>query len=159
MKKMIICVLCVMMLIVWALPAAAAHPATIASGTTSTASNLITVKKPDTASTATMKTTYSITGVGQEGVSVCFYMYDGEHYTALRNSDLTISSLKIGASGVFYRQVALKDGINRICVRAEADDGSYQVEYFSINVIKNDVLSGVGSFSLNMQSRYNGWLN
>ena len=158
MKKMIICVLSVLMLLILAFPASA-HPDTVEANLTGTASNLITVKKPDTASTATMKTTYSITGVGQEGVSVCFYMYDGEHYTALKNSDQTTASLKIGASGVFYRQIALKDGVNRICVRAEASDGSYQVEYFSINVIKNDVLSGVGSFSLNMQSRYNGWLN
>lgn len=159
MKKILSSVLIILMLSAFCAFGASAHPASFSSGEEGNASNLITIKKPDSASTATMKTTYSVTGVGQEGVSVCFYTYDGENYVAQKNTDNTISSIKIGASGVLYRQIALKDGINRICVRAEASDGTYQLVYLSINVIKSEVISGVGSFSFDMQSRYNGWLN
>ncbi len=159
MKKMIISVLVAFVLIMSAALSVSAHPESFEAGAAGTATNLITVKKPDSSSTATMKTTYSVTGVGKEGVSVCFYVYNGSSYVAQKDSDSSLVTLTIGASGVFYRQVSLREGLNRICVRAEASDGSCQLEYLSINVIKNDALSSIGTFSLDMQSKYNGWLN
>lgn len=159
MKKMIISVLMAFVLFVGAAVSVSAHPASFAAGAEGAADNLITVKKPDSSSTTTMKTTYSVTGVGKEGVSVCFYVYDGTNYVAQKNGDSSVASITIGASGVFYRQISLNEGLNRIAVRAEASDGRVQIEYLSINVIKNDVLSNIGSFSVNMQSKYNGWLD
>lgn len=159
MKKTIISVLLVLVIILTASLSVFAHPETVAEGSQGTVSNLITIKKPDTASTSTVKTTYSITGVGKEGVSVCFYAFNGASYVPQRNNDGSIATYKIGSSGVFYRQIALKDGENRICVRAEASDGSYQLSYLTINVVNSSVLADVNSFSFNMQSKLNGWLN
>ncbi|MGM9551060.1 MAG: hypothetical protein ACI3XA_02280 [Clostridia bacterium] len=159
MKKMLISVLMVLILLFSVSISALAHPLTIAEGTRSTVSNLITIKKPDTQSTSTVKTTYSVTGVGKEGVSVCFYVFDGEKYVARTNAQGAVESFKIGSSGVFYRQIALSEGQNRICVRAESPDGNYQLAYLSISVIKNGVMSDINSFSFNMQSKLNGWLN
>lgn len=159
MKKKIISVLLALMILFTAQIAVYAHPESVSEGSQSTVSNLITIKKPDTASTSTMKSTYSITGIGSEGVSICFYVFDGTTYTPQKNADGTIATYTIGSSGVFYRQVSLAEGNNRICVRAEAADGNYQQEYITINVIKSDMIADIQAFSLNVQSKLNGWLN
>lgn len=159
MKKSIISVLLVFVFIMTASLSVFAHPATLADGTEGTVANLITIKKPDTASTSTVKKTYSVTGVGKEGVSVCIYTYNGSEFVPQKDSDGVANTYTIGSSGVFYRQIALKEGENRICVRAEADNGSYQLSYLTITVVNNSVMSDISSFSLNMQSKLNGWLN
>ncbi len=158
MKKMIISVFMALMVIFSLSVTAFAHPASFASGSHGTVSGLITVKKPDSSSTATMKTTYSVTGVGSEGVSVCFYIYDGENYIAQKNASDKPAAIKLGASGVFYRQIALNEGLNRICVRAEKD-GEFQLVYLSINMIKNEVMRDMDMFSPNLGAKYNGWLD
>ncbi len=159
MKKKIISVLLALLILFTAQLAAYAHPESVQEGSQSTVSNLITIKKPDTASTSTLKSTYSITGVGSEGVSVCFYVFDGTQFVPQKNADGTVATYTIGSSGVFYRQISLKEGNNRICVRAEAPDGNYQLSYLTINVVKSDVVADIQAFSLNVQSKLNGWLN
>lgn len=159
MRKMIISVLLVLIMVLSVPCFAMAHPDMITEGSQGTVSGLITIRKPDTQTTSTVKTTYSITGVGKEGVSVCFYVFDGEKYVAQKNSDGTLASFEIGSSGVFYRQISLVEGANRICVRAEAADGSYQHSFITINVVKSGVMSDINTFSLDMQSKLNGWLN
>lgn len=159
MKKKIISVLLAFVILFTAQIAVFAHPEHVQEGSHSTVSNLITIKKPDTATTSTLKSTYSITGVGSTGVSLCFYVFDGTQYTAQKNADGFVATYTIGSSGVFYRQVSLKEGTNRILVRAEAPDGNYQLKYLTINVVKSDVVADVQAFSLNVQSKLNGWLN
>ncbi len=159
MKKKIISVLLALVLLFTAQIAVFAHPEYVQEGSHSTVSNLITIKKPDTATTATLKSTYSITGVGSTGVSLCFYVFDGTNYVAQKNADGSVATYTIGSSGVFYRQISLKEGTNRIMVRAEAPDGNYQLKYLTINVVKSDVVADVQAFSLNVQSKLNGWLN
>ncbi|MBR5535303.1 MAG: hypothetical protein IKU60_01510 [Clostridia bacterium] len=159
MKKTIISVLLVFVFIMTASLSVFAHPLSVADGSQGTVSNLITIKKPDSAATSTVKTTYSITGVGNEGVSICIYTYNGTEFVPQKNGDDTVATYTIGSSGVFYRQIALKEGENRIMVRAEASDGTYQLSYLSITVVNNSVMTDINSFSLNMQSKLNGWLN
>lgn len=159
MKKMIISVLLALAICMTASLAVFAHPYSFSEGSQGTVSNLITIRKPDTASVSTVKNTYSITGVGSEGVSVSFYVFDGEKYTQCKNADGTAITYKIGTSGVFYRQLSLSEGANRIAVRAEAANGSYQIVYFTINVVKNGIMANINTFSLDMQSKLNGWLN
>jgi len=157
-KKMIISVFMAIS-IALSLPAMAmAHPSSLTADTKSTYTGLITVRKPDSSSTATMKSTYSVTGVGTEGTSVCFYTYDGEKYVADKDSSGNPQSITIGASGVFYKQISLSDGLNKICVRAEKN-GEVQVVYLSINMIKNDVVKEMDTFSTDFGLKYNGWLN
>ncbi len=159
MKKTFISVLLVLIMVIVSSVSVFAHPDVVADGSQSTVSNLIKIKKPDTLSTSTVKTTYSITGTGSEGVSVCFYIFDGEDYEPYKNNDGSAAVVKIGSSGVFYRQISLKDGENRICVRAENANGDYQYAYITISVISSAAMTDINSFSLNMQSKLNGWLN
>ena len=159
MKRMIISVLLAMLILMTGAVNIFAHPESFEEGSQSTVSNLITIRKPDTASVSTVNTTYSITGVGSEGVSVSFYVYDGTNYVQCKNADGTPYSYTIGTSGVFYRQLSLTEGENKVCVRAESSSGSCQLEYFTINVVKSEVVININSFSLNMQSKLNGWLN
>lgn len=135
----------------------AAHPAAISGSESSTATDLIVVKKPETKNSATTKTTYGITGTGKNGVSVAYYRWDGEKYSVILNGDGEPSKTKIGAAGVFYKQVGLSEGYNRFAVRAEYD-GLCQVTYFDINLLKQEVLDNMNSFTYDVQSIFNGWI-
>ncbi len=142
------------------LPAAgafAAHPSTIGEAESSTASDLIVVKKPETTNSATTKTTYGVTGTGKNGVSVAYYRYDNGVYTAILNSEGAASRTKIGAAGVFYKQMSLTEGHNKFAVRAEYN-GYSQVVYFDINLLKKEVLDNVNSFTYDVQSIFTGWI-
>lgn len=135
----------------------AAHPATLGEAESSTASDLIVVKKPETTNSATTKTTYGVTGTGKNGVSVAYYKYDGSGYTAILNSEGAAAQTKIGAAGVFYKQMSLSEGHNKFAVRAEYN-GQYQVVYFDINLLKKEVLDNVNSFTYDVQSIFTGWI-
>ncbi len=135
----------------------AAHPSTIGEAESSTASDLIVVKKPETTNSATTKTTYGVTGTGKNGVSVAYYKYDGSSYSVILNSEGKTANTKIGAAGVFYKQVSLSEGHNKFAVRAEYK-GLSQVIYFDINLLKKEVLDNVNSFTYDVQSIFTGWI-
>lgn len=135
----------------------AEHPATIGSGESSTATDLIVVKKPETRNSATTKTTYGITGTGKNGVSVAYYISDGSGYSLMKNSKGEAAQTKIGAAGVFYKQVNLYEGHNKFAVRAEYN-GLSQVTYFDINLLKQEVLDNMNSFTYDVQAIFTGWL-
>lgn len=135
----------------------AAHPAEIRAGESSTATDLIVVKKPETKNSATTKTTYGITGTGKNGVSLAYYVGDGDTYTAVRNNAGEVSQTKIGAAGVFYKQVSLAEGHNKFAVRAEYN-GLCQVTYFDINLLKQEVIDNMNNFNNDVQAIFRGWL-
>ena len=135
----------------------AAHPSNIGEAESSTASDLIVVKKPETNNSATTKTTYGVTGTGKTGVSVAYYKYDGSGYTAILGSSGDIAQTKIGAAGVFYKQMGLSEGHNKFAVRAEYN-GLCQVVYFDINLLRREVLDNVNSFTYDVQSIFTGWI-
>lgn len=136
----------------------AEHPAAIGSSESSTASDLVVVKKPETKNSATTKTTYGITGTGKSGVSVAYYVSDGnDGYTQLRTDDGEAVKTQIGAAKVFYKQVNLSEGHNKFAVRAEYN-GLYQITYFDINLIKQEVIDNMNSFTNDVQAIFNGWL-
>ena len=135
----------------------AAHPDTIGTAESSTASDLIVVKKPETNNSATTKTTYGVTGTGKNGVSVAYYKYDDGVYTAILSSSGDIAQTKIGAAGVFYKQMSLSEGHNKFAVRAEYN-GLCQVVYFDINLLRREVLDNVNSFTYDVQSIFTGWI-
>lgn len=135
----------------------AAHPATIGSSESSTATDLIVVKKPETRNSATTKTTYGITGTGKNGVSVAYYISNGSGYSLMKNSKGETAQTTIGAAGVFYKQVSLYEGHNKFAVRAEYN-GTTQVTYFDINLLKQEVLDNMNSFTYDVQAIFTGWL-
>ena len=146
-------------IILSALCVSAANPSSISASDNGNATNLIVVKKPETKNSATLKRTYGITGTGKNGVSVAYYKWNGTSYISIKDPNGAMAQTKIGTAGVFYKQVALGDGHNRFAVRAEAPNGTYQVVYFDINVLDQNILTNVNGFSNGIQSLFNGWMN
>lgn len=151
--------LIMIILVMSCISVSAANPASIAANSAGNATNLIVVKKPETKNSATLKTTYGITGTGKNGVTVAYYKWNGSSYVSIKDSNGAIAQTKIGTAGVFYKQVALNVGHNKFAVRAEASNGTYQIVYFDINVLDQDILTNVNGFSNGIQSLYNGWMN
>lgn len=151
--------LAVVMVIFSSLSAFAANPSYISANDPGTVRDLVVVKKPETKNSATLKKTYGITGTGKSGVQVAYYKFNGSSYVSIKDSNGAVAQTKIGTANVFYKQVALSEGHNRFAVRAEAPNGTYQVEYFDINVLNQKILSNVSGFSNGIQSLYNGWMN
>jgi len=137
----------------------AANPNTVPGNDVGTASNLIVVKKPETKNSATLKKTYGITGTGKNGVEVAYYKWNGTTYVSVKDPNGAMAQTTIGTAGVFYKQVSLAEGHNKFAVRAEAPSGTYQIVYFDINVLDQNILSNVNGFSNGIQSLYNGWMN
>lgn len=147
------------LLLLGSLSVSAANPAVLSSNDSGTVNNLVVVKKPETKNSATLKKTYGITGTGKHNVVVAYYKFNGSSYVSLKDTNGAVAQTKIGTAGVFYKQVALSEGHNKFAVRAEAPSGAYQVEYFDINVLNQNILNNVNGFSNGIQSLYNGWMN
>ena len=157
--KKLFAVLISLIMIMSSLSVFAANPSIISASDNGNATNLIVVKKPETKNSATLKTTYGITGTGKNGVSVAYYKWNGASYISIKDSNGAIAQTKIGTAGVFYKQVALNEGHNKFAVRAEAPNGTYQVVFFDINVLDQNILTNINGFSNGIQSLYNGWMN
>ena len=157
--KKIIAVLSAFLILCFSFSAYAANPAVIQANDAGTAWDMIVVRKPETKNSATIKKTYGITGTGKNGVSVSYYKFNGSTYSAIKNSNGEIAQTKVGSAGVFYKQVNLSEGHNKFAVRAEHPNGLYQVVYFDINVLNQQIINNVTGFSNGIQSLYNGWMN
>ena len=158
MKKLSAIILVVLMLIC-SVSAFASNPATVSSGDSGTAWDLIVVKKPESKNSATLKKTYGITGTGKSGVNVAYYKFNGSAYSAIKTDEGNIAQTTIGSAGVFYKQVSLSEGHNKFAVRAQSPDGLYQVVYFDINVLNQQIMNNISVFSNGIQTLYNGWMN
>ncbi len=157
--KKLIAVLTAFIIMCFSFSAYAANPEAISANDAGTAWDLIVVRKPETKNSATIKKTYGITGTGKNGVSVAYYKFNGGSYVALKNSNGAIYQSTVGTAGVFYKQVNLSEGHNKFAVRAEHPNGAYQVVYFDINVLNQQIINNVTGFSNGIQSLYNGWMN
>ncbi len=155
--KKIICLILSLILIFSALSAFAANPTSLYSGARGNSENLIVVKKPETKNSATLKKTYGVTGTGKSGVKVAYYKFNGSSYVSLKDANGFMSQTTIGNAGVFYKQVSLSEGYNKFAVRAEAPNGTYQIVYFDINVLNQNILNNASGVSSGLQSLYNGW--
>ncbi len=143
------------LVVFYASSAMAANPASFAAGDAGNAWDLIVVRKPESKNSATLKTTYGITGTGKNGVKVAYYRFNGSAYVSVKNGDGTTAQTTVGKAGVFYKQVSLSEGHNKFAVRADAG-GAYQVVYFDINVLRQEIMNNVSN---GIQSLYNGWIN
>ena len=75
--------LIMIILVMSCISVSAANPASIAANSAGNATNLIVVKKPETKNSATLKTTYGITGTGKNGVTVAYYKWNGSSYVSI----------------------------------------------------------------------------
>ena len=157
--KRIITIIISVFILLYSLSAFAANPASIGASDGGNAWDLIVVKKPESKNSATLKKTYGITGTGRSGVQVAYYRFDGAEYQAIKSESGNIAQTTIGTAGIFYKQVSLSEGHNKFAVRAQAPDGAYQVVYFDINVLNQEIMNNINVFSNGIQTLYNGWMN
>ena len=157
--KKIIALIISLILVFSAFSVLAANPSSFSADAKGTTDGLVVVKKPETKNSATLKKTYGITGTGKSGVKVAYYKFNGSSYIGISDSNGAMSQTTIGNAGVFYKQVGLSEGHNKFAVRAEAPNGAYQIVYFDINVLNQNVLNNVNGFSNGIQNLYNGWMN
>lgn len=148
-----------LLLIFSAFSAFAANPSAFSPDARGNVDNLVVVKKPETKNSATLKKTYGVTGTGKNGVQVAYYKFNGSSYIALSDANGAMAQTTIGTAGIFYKQVSLSEGHNKFAVRAEAPNGTYQIVYFDINVLNQNILNNINGFSNGIQNLYNGWMN
>lgn len=148
-----------LLLIFSAFSAFAANPSAFSPDARGNVDNLVVVKKPETKNSATLKKTYGVTGTGKNGVQVAYYKFNGSSYIALSDANGAMAQTTIGTAGIFYKQVSLSEGHNKFAVRAESPDGLYQVVYFDINVLNQEIMNNISVFSNGIQTLYNGWMN
>lgn len=135
------------------------HPVSISIYDAGNATNLISIKKPETAISATSKKIYGISGISSQGVTVAIYKYSslsGE-YVLMKNKDGTNTITTIGASGLYIKQVTLNEGENKFLIRAESPNGSYQIVKFEISLLTQETADSLRTFDFS--SVFSGWLN
>lgn len=146
MKKIVSLLIVAVLLIALTVPALAA-PASLSSGTRGNASNLITVKKPETSASSTVKKSYAISAVGSSGTEAGIYKWNGSSY-------VLVSSGTIGSSGIFVRQISLNNGRNYLAVWA-GRGGNTQVLHLEINVVNQTTVNGINSYNI---KSIKGWV-
>ena len=148
--KKVVSILIVAVLLVAMSMSALAAPSSLSAGTRGNASNLITIKKPETSISSTTKKNYGLSAVGSAGTQVAVYKWNGSSYSLS-------SSGTIGSSGIFVRQLSLNTGTNRLAVWA-GKGNSTQVIHLEINVVNQSVVNGINNYKINIQSVLKGWV-
>ncbi len=148
--KRVICILLALMLVLSLGINALAAPASLSSAAKGNAVNLITVKKPQTSISDTTKKNYAISAVGATGTEAAVYKWNESAY-------VLAGSEKIGASGIFVRQLSLSTGTNRIAVWAGRGDKT-QVVHLVIRLADQGILNKIINYKINIQSVLKGWV-
>ena len=146
MKRIVSLLIVAILLIALTVPALAA-PSSLSSGTRGNSSNLITVKKPETSVSSTVKRSYALSAVGSSGTEAGVYKWNGSAY-------VLSSSGTIGSSGIFVRQISLNNGMNRLAVWA-GRGGNTQVIHLEINVVSQSTINGINGYQV---KSIKGWV-
>lgn len=97
---------------------------------------LLDVKNPETIESTTTQKQYVLSGVGYEGETIATYYYDSVagNYKLIY-VDGAAAEQTIGASGLYAQMIVLNEGNNKLLIRAQAADGSYQIIKIEINLL------------------------
>ncbi len=125
MKKLIICAICIIALLVPTMSFAAA-PEFLGSGYKGNATNLVDILNPDSFSTTTSNSICVVSAAANQGTNVAIYMYDAATgmYRKINTffNGVKFEEAAVGASGLYARQVLLREGLNKILVYAKKGD-------------------------------------
>lgn len=124
MKKIIALVLC---LIVMSLPLTSlAAPEFLGSSYVGTADYLVDILNPDSFSTTTSNSVCVVSAAAKAGTNVAIYMYDVSTgmYRKINTyfNGVKFEETAVGASGLYARQMLLREGLNKILVYAQKDN-------------------------------------
>lgn len=136
-----------------------AAPPSVNASDSGNVSGLIVVKKPETAVSTTTKKVYTISAVSIEGIEISIYGYN--YNTGL--FDLKKDSYgnpyisRVGATGLFVRDIELAEGTNYLLIRAQYGDSLYQNIRFDITLMKQESIDSIKGYSSSFSSMFGAW--
>lgn len=123
MKKLIFIVLCIAII---AVPFTSfAAPEFLGANYVGSVDSLVDILNPDSFSTTTSNSVCVVSAAAKEGTMVAIYMYDVSTgmYRKINTyfNGVKFEESAVGASGLYARQVLLREGLNKILVYAQKD--------------------------------------
>lgn len=112
----------------------------------STASGILTVTNPSTASISSYGKSHNISGYAASGAEVSIYTLSNGVYNLLYKDEKPVSFIS-GASGMFISPITLQYGKNDLIIRAEIN-GTVQYAAKTITVLSPNLLNLFKGFKL-----------
>ena len=136
-----------------------AAPETVSPNDYGTVSNLVVIKKPETAVSSTTKQNYTLSAVAVAGTEIAFYGYNSStgQFHLKRDGAGSAMCGTVGSSGIYLQPVQLLKNTNYLLVRAASPDGNYQVVRLDITLLNQGLLNTNKGFVANFKSAFGGW--
>lgn len=126
MKKLLVLSICIIALLIPTVSFAAA-PEFLGAEYVGTMTDLVDILNPDSFSTTTSNSVCVVSAAANEGTNVAIYMFDAATgmYRKINTffNGVKFEDTAVGASGLYARQVLLKEGLNKILVYAQKNSG------------------------------------
>lgn len=123
MKKLLILSICIIALLLPTVSFAA--PEFLGADYVGTRTDLVDILNPDSFSTTTSNSVCVVSAAANEGTTVAIYMFDAATgmYRKINTffNGVKFEETAVGASGLYARQVLLREGLNKILVYAQKD--------------------------------------
>lgn len=147
MKKLILLVLCISII---AMPFVSfAAPEFLGANYTGSVDNLVDILNPDSFSTTTSNSVCVVSAAAKSGTTVAIYMYDAATgmYRKINTyfNGVKLEESAVGASGLYARQVLLKEGLNKILVYAQRD-GAIQTKRLEVTLLSEAYVGNLRTF-------------
>lgn len=125
-----------------------AAPETLPVDVESTASELITLKAPDTENLSTTNKLLPVSAVAPQGAHVAVYKYSAatDTYNKLYSGENALEAT-VGATMLFASQVELTQGSNKFLIRSAADEYTYQVVKFEVKLLNEGFMDKIKSIA------------
>lgn len=148
MKKLIICMVCIIALLVPTMSFAAA-PEFLGANFKGNTSNLVDILNPDSFSTTTSNSICVVSAAANQGTSVAIYMFDAATglYRKINTyfNGVRLEESAVGASGLYARQVLLREGLNKILVFAQ-NGSAIQTVRLEVSLLSEAYIGNLRTF-------------
>lgn len=125
-----------------------AAPDSLPADIESTATELITLKAPDTESLSTTNKCLPVSATAPQGAVVSLYKYNAASDTYNKvYVDETPMETTVGATMLYASQVELTQGVNKFLIRSELNEATYQVVKFEVNLLNEGFMDKIKSIA------------
>ncbi len=122
-------------------------PATLSSQVQSQTDDLFSLTKPAQNRLPTFLQYFTLSGVGKPGVTVTFYKREGSNYSPLTDTDGNQISIKIGETGIYWKEIELSYGVNDLLLYAY-EDSKAQIVKTEITLMYQNIEDKIKSFKV-----------
>lgn len=148
MKKLIISVICIIALLIPTVSFAAA-PEFLGANYVGTKSDLVDILNPDSFSTTTSNSICVVSAAAKQGTTVAIYMFDAATgmYRKINTyfNGVKLEESAVGASGLYARQVLLREGLNKVLVYAQKN-GAIQTVRLEVTLLSEAYVGNLKTF-------------